>query len=530
MRVFYPTRLLTRTLILLSSLFLLVPIQAQQNDFLQVACDFPLPFGVRLDCYTLRVPENRTDPDSNTVTLSIAVLRHPDGNPEADPILFLQGGPGGNTLDTLQGAYNSRFEPLFATNRDIILFDQRGVGRSTPALDCDVYQRATGNLLDYEIDGRDLSTEEVEALLDDLLLSCAELLSGLYDLSGYNSAESAADVDAIRSALGYEQINLWGISYGTRLALTVMRDYPDSINRVVLDSAYPLDANLFTDYPASFNRSLDTLFSACASDDACNETFPDLETVFYSTVDDLNRRPLRLDAPDAFSSRVYEDTVFTGDLLTEMVFRMFYVTNLIPRLPQLIYEASERDVTRWAALVGWLAPQRDTISIGMYYAVQCQEEVFFTEGDTAVADAWASFPLMASFAARSLTDADLALFCDTFSAGESSAIENMPVISDIPTLILAGEYDPITPPEWGQRVADRLPDSVYVGFPASGHGVSSSEDCAQSVVVDFLTRDDTAVDARCTRTLRLQFSGARRGDFDNPNSAGVISSGTLMAE
>ncbi|MEL7436212.1 MAG: alpha/beta hydrolase, partial [Chloroflexota bacterium] len=84
--------------------------------------------------------------------------------------------------------------------------------------------------------------------------------------------------------------------------------------------------------------------------------------------------------------------------------------------------------------------------------------------------------------------------------------------------------------EWGQRVADRLPDSVYVEFPASGHGVSSSEDCAQSVVVDFLTRDDTAVDARCTRTLRLQFSGARRGDFDNPNSAGVISSGTLMAE
>jgi len=281
--------------------------------------------------------------------------------------------------------------------------------------------------------------------------------------------------------------------------------------------------------PASFNRSLETLFSACEADDACNDTFPDLETIFYRTVEDLNRRPIRIDAPDAFSDIIYEDAVFNGDLLIEMVFRMFYVTDLIPSLPQLIYEASERDTTRWSILVGWLAPQRDTISIGMYYAVQCQEEAFFMAGDTAIAEAWASFPQLASFAQRNLTDEQLALLCGILSAGEARMIENMPVISDIPTLVLAGEYDPITPPEWGQRVAERLPNSVYVEFPVSGHGVSSSEGCGQTVVIDFLNRDDVAVDDRCTGTLTLEFSGTQRGDVGNPNSARLPSSGTLIA-
>ena len=359
--------------------------------------------------------------------MSLAILRHPDGNPEPDPIIFLQGGPGGISLDNLSLTFPNRFEPLFATNRDIIIFDQRGIGYSRPSLDCDTYRRAETNLLDFRLDEGNLSRAEIDSYLSDLLVTCGDLLSTLHDLEGYNSRENAGDIEAIRQALGYEQVNLWGISYGTKLALTAMRDYPNSFRRVVLDSVYPLEANLFTELPINFERALSLLFERCQADRACQQTYPDLETVLYDAVYDLNRRPIPLDAPNPYTQEIYEDIVFNGDVLLRTIFQLLYSTDILPRLPQLIYDASERNTDIWSALLGWIIAQRGSIALGMNYAVQCHEELAFTHAGE-INTAWSNYPQFESYSLTFDNTQQWDVICDAFNTGQADSYENQTVV------------------------------------------------------------------------------------------------------
>ncbi|GAB5494170.1 MAG: alpha/beta fold hydrolase [Phototrophicaceae bacterium] len=491
---------------------------AQANPLRTSPCRFDVPRRIDIDCMTLRVPENRSDPNTVNIVLSLAILRHPDGNPEPDPIIFLQGGPGGISLDNLSLTYPNRFEPLFMTNRDIIVFDQRGIGDSRPSLDCNTYRRAETDLLDFRLDESILSKFEIDSYLSDLLISCGELLSTLHDLEGYNSRENAGDIEAIRQALGYEQVNLWGISYGTKLALTAMRDYPNSFRRVVLDSVYPLEANLYTELPINFERSLSLLFERCQADRACHQTYPDLESILYTAVDDLNRRPIRFDAPNPYNNGVFEDIVFDGDVLLRTIFQLLYSTDLLARLPQLIYQASERNTDTWSILLGWIIAQRGSIAVGMNYAVQCHEELAFTQAGE-IMSAWDSYPQFESYSATFDNRQEWTIICEAFNAGQATEYENQPVTSDIPTLILSGEYDPITPPSWAQQVDDSLSNSYYVALPNSGHGVSGSVGCGQSIVIEFFSIENiSTLDSACTDDLPMIFSGTQDGDFNPPRS------------
>lgn len=503
-------------------LFLLLSVSttlAQNNALRTSNCRFQVPRRVQVDCMTLRVPENRSNPNSNNIVLSLAILRHPDNNPEPDPIIFLQGGPGGATLDNLSLTFANRFEPMFASNRDIIVFDQRGIGHSRPSLDCASYRRAETSLLDFHADDRTFSQAEIDTYLNTLLISCGESLASLHDLSGYNSRENAADIEAIRQALGYEQLNLWGISYGTKLALTAMRDYPDSFRRVVLDSVYPLEANLYIELPINFERALSVLFENCESDRACQQTYPNLENVLFTAVDDLNRHPIRFDAPNPYDNAVFEDIVFNGDVLLRTIFQLLYSTDILPRLPQLIYEASDRDTDVWSALLGWIIAQRGSIALGMNYAVQCHEELAFVEtGD--IVSAWADYPQFESFSQSFDNTQQLDLICAAFDAGQANTDANQAVVSAIPTLILSGEYDPVTPPRWASQVDANLSNSLYFELPNSGHGVSGSIGCGQSLVVDFFVIDNfSMLDNACINNLMMIFSGTQDGDFNPSNSA-----------
>ena len=513
-------------------LFLFIGIStstAQNNPLRDSACRFDVPNRVQIECMTLRVPENRSDPDSNNITLSLAILRHPDNNPEPDPIIFLQGGPGGVTLDNLYLTFENRFEPLFATNRDIIVFDQRGIGNSRPSLDCATFRREETNLLDFTLNNQRVSQLEIDSYLSDLLISCGELLTSLHDLNGYNTRENAADIEAIRRALGYEQVNLWGISYGTKLALTAMRDYPESFRRVVLDSVYPLEANLYTELPINFDRALRVLFENCHADMACRQTYPDLETVLFSAVDDLNRYPIRFDAPNPYNNEVFEDIVFNGDVLLRTVFQLLYATDILPRLPQLIYEAHDRDTTLWSVLLGWIIAQRGSVAIGMNYAVQCHEEVAFIErGD--IISAWANYPQFESYSQTFDNAHRLDVICDAFNVEQATLQENQPVLSDVPTLILSGEYDPVTPPRWAKQVRDNLSNSLYIELPHSGHGASGSVGCGQSLIIDFFsTHDINTLDSSCIDDLIMVFSGTQDGDINPPNSASTTQSAILAS-
>ncbi|MBJ7454186.1 MAG: alpha/beta fold hydrolase, partial [Blastococcus sp.] len=234
-------------------------------------CDFEVPAGVDMQCGTLEVPADREDPDGGEVELAFGVVRSDAPDLADDPVVYLSGGPGQSTLELVPQGFAQLYEPLTA-NRDLVLLDQRGTGLSEPSLACDEYTDVALESL-----GSDLSDEELEAEALDALEECHERLAddGV-DFADYNSAASAADLEDLRVALDYDEWNLYGISYGTRLAQQAMRDHPDGIRSVVLDSAYPADADLYAEMPGNAERAMEALFTTCADDPACAAAYPDL--------------------------------------------------------------------------------------------------------------------------------------------------------------------------------------------------------------------------------------------------------------
>jgi pimeloyl-ACP methyl ester carboxylesterase len=484
----------------------LYPVSAQSTAVYEtVSCrQFSFYSLQDVECGYLTVPEDYSQPDSKQIRLAVAIFRHPDGNPEPDPIIYLEGGPGGSPLKAANEARLQLYEPLFAANRDIIVFDQRGVGFSEPSLECPDYNPLFRDLLDLEIEEQTLTRAEAESRLNDSLITCGATLSAEYDLSQYNSANSARDIESLRVALGYEQVNLWGISYGTRLALTMLRDYPANIRSVLLDSAYPLEVNLFTDTPANGLRALNALFDGCAAAIQCDIAFPNLREAYVATMDELRNQPVSL------YSVIVDDFVFQ-----RLTFQALYSSSVIPFLPSDIHNGSEGDIARYALARMRSGLQRDTVSIGMNYAVQCQEELAFIERG-AIQAAYAAQAELQGVVASGVNLEAAFDICAGFNVGIAPTIENEPVMSDIPALIFAGHFDPITPPAWGQRVATNLANSFYLEFPTLAHAVSGADACPQGIAAAFFIEPTTMPDTTCIDMLELDFIGT---EAELPDSA-----------
>jgi pimeloyl-ACP methyl ester carboxylesterase len=474
---------------------------ARAASYEKAACPFRLPLGVSegkdVECGYLVVPEDRADPQTRLIRLAVAIFRNPTKPVKPDPIVYLSGGPGGSALEFAYLAYAQQVEPFFAAQRDIIVFDQRGVGLSKPALDCPAASALDLQLLDPEKDGKVLSPQEQSDLMLQAMLACAKDLSGTAKLSAYNSVANAADVNDLRLALGYDQINLWGISYGTRLALEVMRDYPMGIRSVVLDSVYPPDVDLFAEEPANTMRVFTTLFDGCAADKACNAAYPDLRKTFFDLAAALTKNPAKFTATDPLTSKTYP-VLLNGDTLIGTVFQMFYDSSMIPAVPQIIYQAKAGDYSQLAQFIGVLVAQESAMSPGMQYSVQCNEEQPFTsqkDFDAAIA----KYPELASY----MNDSMKLGFsiCTGWGSGKAAAAENQPVSSSIPTLVMAGEYDPVTPPAWAKRAAQTLSKSYYFEYPGMGHGTSIGLDCPTSMMVAFLGDPAQAPASSCMAAM-----------------------------
>ncbi|MEZ4589741.1 MAG: alpha/beta hydrolase, partial [Chloroflexota bacterium] len=471
------------------------PEPAYEPLFETSTCEFGIPGNRDVTCGYLTVPENRNDvANGRTVRLHVAIFASDSPNPAPDPILYLEGGPGGDALEVVPLAFEDRFAPFLA-NHEFIMFDQRGTGYSEPSLACPELIDLTLDTLDD-----DLTDEEAEALNLEALGACRDrLVADGVDLTAYNSAENAADVADLRIALGYEAWNLYGISYGTRLAQTVMRDHPEGIRSVVLDSAYPLAANLQLETAVNAERAFSVFFAGCAADPACAAAYPDLDAVFAQLVADLNENPIILEAYN-LSDRQYYDALINGDFMVGLLFQALYSVELTPIMPKLIFDVRDGRTTDLNPLVSNLLFQQEFVSQGMQLSVQCNEEVSFSvPGETRPATA---YPYLNDiFEASSVTGQFGFAVCDLWQAGQADPIENMLVNSDLPTLILAGEYDPITPPIWGQDVAEGLSDFYYFEFPGIGHGASVSGDCPLAVTQAFIADPTTEPDAACVAEM-----------------------------
>lgn len=440
------------------------------------------------ECFDLVVPENWEAPGDSEVRIHAAVFRARGDNPQPDPVVYLEGGPGGHALDMLSFTYGPLVAP-YVNERDVIVFDQRGAGRSEPSLVCPE-AKAVDQLNSEAADEPNI---EMQRRLDALGQCHERLQREGVDLSRYNSVSSALDADALRIRLGYTEWNLLGISYGTRLAQTMMRLSPDSIRSVVLDSVVPVAASVLTDLPVSAQRAFDQLFAACADDAACNAEYPDLEERFFALVERLDSEPVRYDVKHLLDGSESTRTA-TGDDLLGLVFGALYSQSAFAAVPMLVNELESGDTRVLEALGAQQATQGDFLSEGMYLAVECHEEASFaTPDDVAGNERFTAL-------AHEITGAGLFGACDFWAAGVADDVENTLVMSDIPTLLMGGAFDPITPPSGMADIAQGLLSSSQVTFGSEGHAVGVTK-CGGRVIAAFFNDPSSIPDSACVANM-----------------------------
>lgn len=472
-------------LLLASSTFGLVATALAQDvpRFEEEDCDFEVPDNREVECGFVIVPEDRSDPDSPEIRLAVALYRSDARNPEADPIIYLSGGPGGSVIESLPDYAENAFAAYLDFDRDFIFFDQRGVGASEPALDCPEIDDLTLETLDDA-----LTDAEGEALFLEAMEQCRDRLVEDEDvnLNAYSTFESAADVRDIVLALGYEEVNLYGISYGTRLGLAVMRDHPEIVRSAILDSVVAPQLDKLSDQPMVIYEQVERLFEACAADPDCDEAFPDLREVFYDTARELEEDPVMLTVDIEDEGEF--DYLFDGGGLINVVIELMYITDIIADIPQLIYDARDGNFDFITFYLG-LTTIDTSFSLGLFYNMLCREDAAFSSVE-AITAAYDSIDDMGEIRYRgdgTTSDDSIFDFCDLWGADPADRREVKQIFSDIPSLLIAGEFDPVTPPSWAQLVGEGLRNSVYYEFPGGGHGSSLDFACAGEIAGSFLS-------------------------------------------
>ncbi len=466
----------------------------QPSDaFSPASCtDFRLPSAwasnPRVHCGYLAVPEDHSTPDGNQIQLGVVILKSKTSGMSTSPLFIAQGGPGGSTIDTYSKLMS--VETALADQRDIVLWDQRGTLFSTPNLRCQEFLDETIRTLDQI-----LSDEESQQISLQAAQDCRDRLTrqGI-DLSAYNSLQNAADIDSLRHALGYEKINFYGVSYGTLLGLHFAKLYPDSLQSLILDAVVPPQTNFLLNAGQSMTRSFNELFQACAADADCSRYYPDLEQVFYGVLQQLDANPASVLVLDSETGKVYE-ALIDGDLFLSTIFQLLYPTELISFLPKIIFDASQGNFDFLSNAILPLILFDQTISDGMYFSVICAEDADYTSADISTSDL--PKPIAAA------ENRDLATFlklCKLWNVAPLDSTIDDPVSSPVPTLLLSGGFDPITPPKFAAQVGDTLPNSYSVFFPAGGHGQAFGGSCQDQIMQAFLENPHQAPDTSCIQT------------------------------
>jgi pimeloyl-ACP methyl ester carboxylesterase len=444
------------------------------------------PESQGFECGYVTVPEQHANPDGPTIRLPVAIRRATGPDPKPDPLFLAQGGPGGSAFElftlTLPGT-------AIAAERDMVIFNQRGTLHAEPELTCTELRENATELLP-------LTPEDGEEQWQALLGTCYQRLraEGI-NLSAYNSLENAADVEAIRRALGYDEFNFYGVSYGTLLGLHLMRDYPEHLRSVILDSVVPAELNFIPHVPQSENRVYDEIFQFCANNPACAADYPDLEERFLAIVDHLNSNPITLPLTDPETGQQAE-AYLDGDILLDVIYIGLYLPDSYAIFPKLVANLEAEDYT-FVKMIWPLIVFDHTFSEGMYYSVICAEDADFDPNAVKLEG-------LRPQIAATVSD-DLQAYLDSCAVWPVNALSgnvDEPVVSNIPTLLLSGQFDPITPPSFAATAANSLQNAHNIVNPFSSHGVAFNHDCIDRIVQNFLNAPAAEPDTTaCLNTL-----------------------------
>ena len=421
-------------------------------------CALPTNDNQQIDarCGSLNVPEDRANPNGRQIALNIALIPAIKRKPAPDPLFMLAGGPGQSAVDAFPVLVQSLSN--IHEGRDIVLVDQRGTGKSNP-LQC----------IDPEKDENLTDQQTLERLQ-----TCPAQLKAKADLRFYTTEIAMQDLDAVRAALGYETIDLYGASYGTRAALTYLRMFPTRVRTITLDAVVDPSFVMLLDAASDGQKSLDFFFARCAADAACHAAFPNLKTEFDALLKRLDDAPATITIPHPVTNKPLTLTV-TRKMFTTMIFNTLYAPDLVATLPLNIHVAYADG--NYIPLISQAYLMDSGAADGMFYAVTCAEDA----------------PLVTASAAEKLSQGsvfgDLALdfvkVCAQWPRGSVSAAFRAPVVSNVPALIFSGEADPITPPWHAEKVAASFSNELHLIFKGMGHTNLSSR-CAANLLKDFI--------------------------------------------
>lgn len=432
-------------------------------------------------CGTLEVFEDRAAKSGRKIPLRIVLLPAFKQNYSPDPLFFLAGGPGQGAAALardLQEPYRQ-----VETDRDIVLVDQRGTGKSNP-LEC----KPQGKSSD------DDDPDEAGASMVKRFQACAEALKSKADLTKYTTPIAMDDLDDVRQFLGYSKINLYGGSYGTRAALVYARRHPANTRAVIIDGVAPTDMRLPLYMARDSQRALDLLLQDCEKDPGCNKRFPNLKTR-------LNALLTRLEGHPQHVRYVHPRTGEEKDLdvkrlmLGSVLFSSLYSPVTASLVPLLIEQAERGNYTGFFALGAAFDPTASNMSEGMHFSVVCSEDAPRIEPGQIAHETAGTF-LGAEMA-------DLRIQPCAFWPHEpmdAAYFQNTP--SDLPALILSGDLDPVTPPVWGAQIASQWKNSKHIVVPGTGHGAWGSG-CVMKLMVQFLNDGSAGkLDSSCVQNVK----------------------------
>jgi pimeloyl-ACP methyl ester carboxylesterase len=418
-----------------------------------------------VQCGTLSVPENRVRPDGRHIDIFVAVLPANTLDPAPDPLVLLAGGPGQAASSI--APFAQLLAPIRRT-RDIVLVDQRGTGRSS-ALSCKAF--TPDDRAEFELDPLPKARD-----------CLAEIEARGVDPAQYTTTAFVEDLDAVRAALGYPRLNLWGGSYGTRVAQEYLRRHPDRVRSMVLDGVAPPAMRITLDVWRTRDQALDGIIAACRASPACSKALPDPAATLAELERKLHGAPATVEDPRTGAPL---DVTLTFDHVIAALQPLTYAPELASLIPELLVRARDGDFAPLiAATLAFTSDLNEQMNAALHYSVTCAEDV-------PRIDEASRTQMLAGSRGRSLA-ARIVSVCGVWPHGAMPPDFATPVQSSVPTLLLSGGLDPVTPPAYAAEVAKTLPNSRNVVATGYGHIVSPHA-CAPRLIAAFV--DKASVDA-----------------------------------
>jgi pimeloyl-ACP methyl ester carboxylesterase len=422
---------------------------------------------VKAECGKVTVAENRSNP-SRMIDLNVAIVRTVSKKKQMDPVIMLAGGPGQSAVESFPQMYPA-FRKILK-DRDVVLVDQRGTGHSNP-LKCEFDDETQKQLI------------ENPELIPQELQNCANKLDA--DTRFYTTPESIKDLEEVRKALAIEKWNLLGISYGTRKALTYMKMFPESIRSVILDGVMPQQEAMPQSHEKNLVNALRKQFELCKNQPTCNEAFGDVEQQMWQVLDNVEENQPKIRLQNFMTGEYDEITV--NKQMVAIAIRMFaYTPDSMRLLPLIIAKANHGQLETIASqgnLIGSLLSENMS---NVEISIICAEDAPFYDEY--------SVESHNLFGEDSIDQ--IKRNCEVWPHSTVDADFKEPVVSDLPVLLLSGELDPVTPPEFAELAMQTLSNSQHLVAKGQGHNVFP-KGCMPDIITQFINNPEDELDTKC---------------------------------